>query len=43
MLLTSFTTSMGMDYGDYLNSAVEFMQDMYYLDMDDEEEHLRRR
>ena len=37
MLLTSFTTSMGMDYGDYLNSAVEFMQDMYYLDMDDEE------
>jgi C-terminal peptidase (prc) len=30
-------TSMAMDYGDYLNSAVEFMQDLYYLDMNDEE------
>lgn len=37
MLLTSVIPAMGMDYGDYLNSALEFMQDMYYLDMDDEE------
>lgn len=37
MLLMPLTSAMAMDYGDYLNSAVEFMQDMYYLDMDDEE------
>lgn len=37
MLLMPLTSAMAMDYGDYLNSAVEFMQDMYYLDMDEEE------
>lgn len=37
LLLTSTIPAMGMDYGDYLNSALEFMQDMYYLDIDDEE------
>lgn len=37
MLLTPVTISMGMDYGDYLNNSVEFMQDMYYLHMDDDE------
>lgn len=37
VLLTSVVPVMGMDYGDYLNSAMEFMQDMYYMDMDDEE------
>ena len=37
MLIVPFTAAMAMDYGDYLNSAVEFMQDMYYLDMDNEE------
>lgn len=37
LLLISAVPAMGMDYGDYLNSALEFMQDMYYLDVNDEE------
>jgi len=37
MLLTPFSAAMAMDYGDYLNSMLEFMQDMYYQDMNDEE------
>lgn len=37
MFLSSGTASMALDYGDYLNSTVEFMQDMYYQSMTDTE------
>lgn len=37
MLFSPAIRAMAMDYGDYLNGVVEFMQDMYYLYMDDEE------
>lgn len=37
MFFSSGTSSMALDYGNYLNSAVEFMQDMYYQDMTDVE------
>lgn len=40
MIITFFLASVpvqALDYGDYLNSTVEFMQDMYYQDMNAEE------
>lgn len=37
MFVSSGTASLAMDYGDYLNSSVEFMQDMYYQGMTDTE------